>query len=75
MAMDLDEQALLLLTNRLLLDWISIAVDTGTAARSDVDRLIDFSAAQVVQGAPWLEEQTRSFADVFKARMPGDKQI
>lgn len=70
MAMDKDEQALLLFTNRLLLDWISIAVDRGEVTRTNVDKLIDFSAAQVVQGAPWLKSETEAFAAVTKSRMP-----
>jgi len=72
MAMDKEEQALLLFTNRLLLDWISIAIDTGTVARDQVERLIDFSSAQVVQGAPWLADETRAFAALTKSRLPAD---
>lgn len=72
MAMDKEEQALLLFTNRLLVDWISIAVDTGAVTRDRAERLIDFSAGQVVQGAPWLAEETRAFAALTKARLPGD---
>lgn len=70
MAMDKEEQALLLFTNRLLLDWISIAVDTGTMSREQAAKLIDFSAKQVVQGAPWLAEETQAFADLTKSRLP-----
>jgi len=70
MALDEDTQAVLLLTNRLLLDWISIAVDTGAMERSFAERLIDFSAAEVIKGAPGLEEQTIRFAELFKSRLP-----
>lgn len=72
MAMDKEEQALLLFTNRLLVDWISIAIDTGAVTRDQAERLIDFSAGQVVQGAPWLAEETRAFAALTKGRLPGD---
>jgi hypothetical protein len=65
-----DEQALLLFTNRLLLDWLSIAVDTGQVPRDVVERLIDFSTDQVIQGAPWLAEETRAFAELTKGRLP-----
>jgi len=65
-----DEQALLLLTNRLLLDWISIAVDKGDITRTFAESLIDFSAAEVVNGAPWTEQETRAYAELFKARLP-----
>lgn len=70
MAMDKDEQALLLFTNRLLLDWISIAVDQGTVSRTNVENLIDFSTAQVLQGAPWLKVEAESFAALTKSRLP-----
>lgn len=66
-----DEQALLLFTNRLLLDWISIAVDTGQVPKELVERLIDFSTGQVIQGAPWLAEETTAFAELTKSRLPG----
>lgn len=75
MSLDKDEQALLLLTNRLLLDWISIAVDNGTCSREFAQRLIDFSAAQVVQGAPWVAEETHQFAKVFKERLPAGPNV
>ncbi|WP_322965651.1 hypothetical protein [Sphingomonas fuzhouensis] len=71
MAMDKEEQALLLLTNRLLMDWISIAVDTGQMSREAVERLIEFSAGQVIQGAPWLEAETQAYAEMTKSRLPG----
>lgn len=70
MTMDREEQALLLFTNRLLLDWISVAIDSGAVDREQVERLIDFSAGQVTQGAPWLAEETRTFADLTKSRLP-----
>jgi len=70
MTLDDDTQAVLLLTNRLLLDWISIAVDTGQVDRGLVERLIDFSAAEVAKGAPQLEEPTKRFAELFKSRLP-----
>lgn len=70
MALDRDEQALLLLTNRLLLDWISIAVDRGEVDRMLAERLIDFSASEVIKGAPSLADETSSFASLFKERMP-----
>lgn len=70
MALEKDEQALLLLTNRLLMDWMSISVDTGTIPRATVERLIDFSAAQVTQGAPWLKAEVDGFATLTKERLP-----
>ena len=70
MTLDDDTQAVLLLTNRLLLDWISIAVDTGAMERGLAERLIDFSAAEVIRGSPGLEGPTTRFAELFKSRLP-----
>ena len=73
MALDKDEQSLLLLTNRLLLDWISIAVDSGHVDRGTVERLVDFSAKEVIRGAPWLDEETLKYAKLIKDRLPPAK--
>jgi hypothetical protein len=70
MSLAKDEQALLLFTNRLLLDWISISIDSGSIAKSTVERLIDFSTQQVVQGAPWLQPELENFATLTKERLP-----
>ncbi len=70
MALDKEEQSLLLLTNRLLLDWISIAVDSGQVDRRTVERLVDFSAREVIRGAPWLDEETLKYAQTIKDRLP-----
>lgn len=70
MTYDKDDQALLLWTNRLLLDWISIAVDSGQVSREFVEKLLDFSAEQVIQGAPHLAEQVHGFAELTKKRLP-----
>lgn len=70
MRLDPDTEAVLLLTNRLLLDWISIAVDTGAFDPDLARRIIDFSAAEVIKGAPELEEPTTRFAELFKSRLP-----
>ena len=72
--MDKDAQALLLLTNRILLDYLSIKVSEGTYAREAVEKLISFSEAEVVKGAPWLESEIRQFADLFRNRLaPGSQ--
>jgi len=70
MTLDRDTQAVLLLTNRLLLDWISIAVDSGAVDPELAKRIIDFSATEVIKGAPELEEPTTRFAELFKSRLP-----
>ena len=73
MPMDNEEQALLLLTNRLLFDWISLTVDRGEIDRSLVEQLIDFSAAEVSKGAPWITSDVAKFAVLFKQRLPAPK--
>lgn len=70
--MDKDAQALLLLTNRILLDYLSIKVSEGTYARETVEKLIAFSEEEVVKGAPWIEAEVRQFASLFRERLaPG----
>lgn len=68
--MDDEAQALLLFTNRLLLDVLSIAVDSGNISRADVEKIIDFSADQVVQGAPHLREPVELYVSLTKSRLP-----
>ncbi len=70
MALDKDEQALVLLTNRLLLDWLSLTVDSGAMTRETARSLIDFSAKEVVKGAPWVAAETTALAKLIKDRLP-----
>lgn len=67
--MDKDAQALLLLTNRMFLDYLSIKVSEGTYKRAAVEALIRFSEDEVVKGAPWLEEEVRQFAALTRERL------
>jgi hypothetical protein len=73
MSLDREEQALLLLTNRLLLDWFSISVDTGLIDKGSAERLIDFSAKEVAKGAPWLSHDTQTLAEIIKSRLPAGR--
>ena len=68
--MDDEAQALLLFTNRLLLDVLSIAVDTGKIGRAELERIIDFSAKEVVRGAPNLQQTVEFYASLTKSRLP-----
>lgn len=63
-----EDEALSLLTNRILLDYISLQVDSGRLPLEDAKRLVGFSAAEVKRGAPWLSEKVDFFADVIKRR-------
>lgn len=67
---DQESQALLLFTNRLLLDVLSIAVDSGKIERDLLDRVINFSASEVVRGAPALKEHVELFVSLTKSRLP-----
>jgi len=68
--MEKDAQALLLFTNRLLMDLISITVDSGKVDREQMERLIAFSAKEVIKGAPWLDEEVRLFERLTIERLP-----
>ncbi len=70
--MDKDAQALLLLTNRIMLDYLSIKVSEGTYRREAVEKLIAFSEEEVVKGAPWIEQEVRQFAALFRERLAPD---
>lgn len=63
-----EDQALLLLSNRILLDFISLQVDAGLMTVGQAKSLVDFSAAEVKRGAPALVQQVDFFADVIKRR-------
>jgi hypothetical protein len=67
--MDKEAQALLLLTNRVLFDYLSIQVSEGSYRREAVERLISFSEEEVVKGAPALEDEVRQFAALFRERL------
>ena len=70
--MDKESQALLLFTNRLLMDLISIGVDTGQLQKELVTRLIAFSANEVIGGAPWLEQEVRFYERLTVDRLPAE---
>lgn len=67
--MEKDEQALLLLTNRILLDYLSIKVSEGTYKRAAVEALVRFSEEEVIKAAPWLQEEVRQFAALTRERL------
>jgi len=64
-----DLEALTLLTNRVLYDFVSIQISNGTLDRDSIVALLRFSENQVVQGAPWLEETLRPMADTLRDRL------
>ena len=72
--MDKDAEALLLLTNRLLMDFLSVQVSTGVYKREGVTKLIDFSAQEVVRGSPHLQNQVGFFAELLKERLADEPE-
>lgn len=62
-------EALNLLTNRILLDLISLQVSSGTYNRDTVLRLIRFSADQVITGSPDTKPLIDFYADLTADRM------
>ena len=63
-----EAEALNLLTNRILMDYLALQVDAGAATLNGVKRLIEFSAAEVLRGAPNYESEVRYFERVMTER-------
>lgn len=63
-----DAEALNLLTNRILMDYLSLQIDSGHATLEGVKRLIAFSSSEVVRGAQGLEREVRFFERVLTDR-------
>jgi hypothetical protein len=60
-----ETEALNLITNRILMDYLSLKVDAGDAALEGVKRLIAFSADEVLRGSPEHEKEVRFFEKVM----------
>lgn len=56
-----EAEALTLITNRILMDFLSLQVDSGQASLEGVKRLISFSADEVLRGSPGHEQEVRFF--------------
>ena len=63
-----EAEALNLLTNRILMDYLSLQVDGGQAALDGIKRLIGFSADEVVGASKGLEPEVRFFEKVLVER-------
>jgi hypothetical protein len=63
-----EAEALNLLTNRILMDFLSLQIDAGSAALDGVKALVAFSAAEVVRGSPVLNTEVRYFERVMLNR-------
>ncbi len=63
-----DVEALLLLTNRILMDYVSLQVSAGSLPLAKAKKLVDFSATEVKRGAPGLSKQVDHLAGVILKR-------
>lgn len=63
-----EVEALSLLTNRILMDYLSLQIESGQASLAGVKRLVGFSAAEVVRGSPGYEPEVRFFEKVMVDR-------
>jgi hypothetical protein len=63
-----QSEALTLLTNRILMDFISLQVDAGKMSVEGAQSLMDFSATEVLRGSPGLEPEVEFFLGVLKRR-------
>ena len=61
-------EALNLLTNRILMDMISLQVDAGIMTVDGVKSLVRFSATEVIRGAAQLKPEVDYFSDVMVNR-------
>jgi len=60
-----EAEALNLITNRILMDFLSLQIEAGHASLDGVKRLIAFSATEVVRGSQGLESEVRFFERVM----------
>lgn len=63
-----EAEALNLLTNRILVDYLSLQIDEGRASLAGVKRLIAFSATEVVRGSADHAVDVRFFEKVLTDR-------
>lgn len=61
-------EALNLLTNRILMDFMSLQVDGGNMSVEGAKSLLNFSANEVVRGSPSLKPEVDFFTDVMTRR-------
>lgn len=63
-----EAEALTLITNRVLMDYLSLQIDSGQASLDGVKRLIAFSANEVLRASPTYEQEVRHFEKVLVER-------
>lgn len=63
-----ETEAMNLLTNRILMDFLSLQIDSGNASLEGVKKLVDFSSDEVLRGAPAYEQEVRYFQQVLTQR-------
>jgi hypothetical protein len=63
-----ETEAMNLLTNRILMDFLSLEIDRGATSLENVKKLVEFSAREVLRGAPSYEKEVNFFANVLSDR-------
>jgi hypothetical protein len=61
-------EALNLLTNRILMDFLSLQIDKGLMTLKDAKALLQFSEREVIRGASQYEPEVNYFAKVLADR-------
>jgi hypothetical protein len=61
-------EALNLLTNRVLMDMLSLQVDSGAISLDHIKSLLKFSAQEVLRGAPQYKPEVDYFSEVMADR-------
>lgn len=61
-------EALNLLTNRVLMDMLSLQVDSGAISLAYAKNLLKFSAHEVLRGAPQYQPEVDYFSEVMERR-------
>jgi hypothetical protein len=68
-----EAEAFALLTNRILMDHISLLIDGGKMTVEEAKQLTSFSAEQVKKGSPALSAEVDFFRDVTIRRFEETK--
>lgn len=64
-----QSEALTLLTNRLLMDYISLQIDSGRWSVEEAKALVRFSSQEVICGSSQLAPEVEFFRDILTQRI------
>lgn len=63
-----EAEALNLLTNRIVMDFLSLQIEAGNVSLAGVKQMIRFSATEVLKGSAGYEQEIRFFENVLVDR-------